>query len=95
MRLTALIVAFSLTTALPVYAEEYAIATNKIGGSTVLTDLPCRFDKRLPEAYTTDSKGTKTYACYWFGVTKIFFEPEDKIIRSLPKKEFVSIKDLI
>jgi hypothetical protein len=96
MRATPLIVAFILSAAqVQAYADEYAVAPNQIGGNTYLTDEVCRFDKRLLEAYTTNAKGTRTYACYWFGVTKVFFEPEDRITRSLPKSNFKSIKSVI
>ena len=95
MRLLTLIVAFNLTAALPAYATDYAQAPNHIGGVTVLTDQPCKFDKSLPEAYTTDAKGDKTLACYWFGKDIIYFEPTDSIVRFLPKKDFVLIKNII
>jgi hypothetical protein len=92
-----LTVAFILTaaTTIPTYAKEFAVAKNKIGGATYLTDDVCRFNKHFPEAYTTDAKGNKTYACYWFGSTMIYFEPDDKVVRALPKKDFQVIQSML
>jgi hypothetical protein len=95
MRATPYIVAFILTSCHPVHAKDYAISSNKMGGITVLTDQMCRYDKHLPEAYTTDNKGNKAYACYWFGVTNIYFEPADNTVRYLPKKDFKLITAVI
>ena len=59
MRLSALIVAFNLTAALPAYATDYAQAPNHIGGVTVLTDQPCKFDKSCPRHTLRMPRGIK------------------------------------
>jgi len=95
MRAAYFIVALSLTSCHPVYAKEFAIANNSIGGQTVLTDDTCRFDKTLPEAYTTDAKGNRAYGCYWFGSSRIYFQTQDGTVRSMPKKDFDIIDHII
>lgn len=92
---TYFIVAFSLTSCHPTYAEDIAITNNQIGGRTVLTDKTCRYDKNLPEAYSTDDKGHVSYACYWAGHKKIFFQTQDGTVRTLLKTDFDLLKMLI
>lgn len=98
MKLHRLIVAFILTVSPfwgAVNAKEFATSPNNIGGNTYLTDDTCRYDKTLPEAYTTDDKNHKTFACYFFGVTRIYFRTSDGVLRSLPKKDFQLINGVV
>ena len=90
-----LIVAFILTKCHPAYAEPFAYATNSVGGWTTLTDEACRYDKTRPEAVSSNAKGEKSYACYWFGKEIIYFQTGDKQLRWLPKKDFTLIRGVV
>jgi hypothetical protein len=94
--LNTLTVAFILASTAPAAVDNYyAFAPNQIGGWTYLTKNSCRYDKTMTEAYTTDAKGNKTYECYWFGITNIFFKTSDNVVRSLPKRDFETVSNVI
>jgi hypothetical protein len=96
MILKTLSVAFILATAHPVNADEYfAFAPNTIGGWTMLTEHSCRYDKTLPEAYTTNQKGDKAYGCYWFGIKVIYFKDSQGNVRYMEKKDFILKRNMI
>ena len=61
----------------------------------VLTDRTCKFDKTLPEAYYTDLNGDRSTLCYWFGVKQVHFESPTEELRSIPKKQFHLVKNMI
>jgi hypothetical protein len=93
---TYLIVAFSLTGCHPAYSEEYyAYAPNQIGGNTMLTENPCRYDITLPEAYSTNQKGDKAYGCYWLGNKVIYFKDSNGHIRYMEKKDFILTRNML
>jgi len=69
-------------------AKDLAYTSNVIGGITVLTDMVCRYNSELMEAYATNAKNQKTFACYLLRDTSVYFLLEDDSVRVLPKKQF-------
>jgi hypothetical protein len=84
-----------LTFAFGCTAKDLAYTDNIIGGRTVLTDKVCRYNKELMEAYATNDKNVKTFACYLIRDVNIFFILEDNSVRVLPKKQFRLIGDTV
>lgn len=96
MKIANLFLIVTLTSIQPVKAEDYyAFAPNHLGGWVMLTKNVCRYDKTLPEAFTTDYKGNRTFSCYWFGITKIIFKNEKGSISSMPKRDFETVHSVI
>ncbi len=96
MKMTTLLVAITLTSIQPASAEDYyAFAPNHLGGWTMLTKNACRYDKTLPEAFTTDHKGNRTFSCYWFGIKRVIFQTDGGYIRSMPKQDFQTVISVI
>lgn len=94
--LKTLSVAFILTSAHPAVADEYyAFAPNAIGGWTMLTEHTCRYDKSLPEAYSTNQKGDKAFGCYWFGNKVIYFRDSNGNVRYMEKKDFILKRSML
>ena len=94
--LKTLSVAFILTSFPPAHADEYyAFAPNTIGGWTMLTENPCRYDKTLPEAYATNQKGDKAYGCYWFGNKVVYFRDSNGNVRYMEKKDFILRRNML
>ena len=88
-----LIVAFSLTAS--AHAKDYAATVDKDGRMVVLTDRTCKHDKTMPEAYYVDVNGDRSTLCYWFGVKNVHFESPNEELRSIPKKQFHLVKNMI
>jgi hypothetical protein len=84
-----------LLVALNCDAKDLAYTDNIIGGRTVLTDKVCRYNKELLEAYATNDKSEKTFACYLIRDANIFFILEDDSVRVLPKKQFQLTKGFV
>jgi len=84
-----------LTFAFSCNAKNLAYTDNIIGGKTVLTDRVCRYNRELMEAYATNDKDVKTFACYLIRDANIFFILEDNSVRVLPKKQFRLIGDIV
>ena len=78
-----------------VSAKDLAYADNVIGGVTVLTDRPCRYNKELFEAYATNDKKEVAYACYIIVDSNVFFILKDDSVRMMLKKQFQSMKGFI
>lgn len=96
MKMSALFVAITLTSIQPVKAEDYyAFAPNHLGGWTMLTKNACRYDKTLPEAFTTDYRGNRTFSCYWFGIKRVLFQTNGGFIHSMPKSDFEIVHSVI
>jgi len=78
-----------------IQAKDYAIATNRDGSFMVLTYEVCRYDKTLPEAYGKNAKGEKVYACYWFGIKRVYFDNPKQTIKPVFKNEFELIDGIV
>ena len=89
------IVALSLTAPLPTLAKDFAASVDAEGRMVVLTDRACRHDKTMPEAYHVDLNGDRSHVCYWFGIKNVHFESPSEELRSIPKKQFHLVKNII
>jgi len=75
-------------------ADTYAIAPNKIGGYTILSQMPCPLDKKLKTAYATDHTNTSVaIACWYAKDDKVIFNTKSGTIRSMPIEIFELINE--
>ena len=73
-------------------AKDLAYADNVIGGMTVLTNDVCRYNRDMLEAYATNDKDQKLYACYVIVDNNVFFVLKNGSVRMMLKKQFQLMK---
>lgn len=75
--------------------KDMAMTDNMLGGYTVLTDIPCKWNALWFEAYATNDKEDKFYACYVIKKQDVYFYTESGTLRYIPVKRFISAKRML